>query len=332
MPLKTIDTLHCNDGHWTLRVISLQFLCCPLFWHFDQDPQKWLILATKKVNMRSKKKFFPRIHIQIGQNLPLWPHLYSTPAYSGFPPCSLWPSLLISGKSYCDFLGTPPPLELFFENSSVLAGFPQNFFYEHRSTVVKRYFYQNLVMWQYFKKLWIFKLAQSIQFGGAFEHWVWRSEYYSQRCIDIASNRLTSRLVNQKSRFLGPGSAQARKKVNIDPDLIQKEDDGTFSVPSETKADVSYSVDMELRICSCQHGRLKGPCKHRKLVAITQNIPSFDLIPESSPQMRQMWMYLGTGEETRKRANRDMWENSPQKPLLTTRKCFFGHCYVQKAR
>ena len=124
------------------------------------------------------------------------------------------------------------------------------------------------------------------------------SEYYSQRCIDIASNRLTSRLVNQKSRFLGPGSALARKKVNIDTDLIQKEDDGTFSVPSETKADVSYSVDMELRICSCPHGRLKGPCKHRKLVAITQNIPSFDLIPESSPEMRQVWMYLGTGKET----------------------------------
>ena len=124
------------------------------------------------------------------------------------------------------------------------------------------------------------------------------SEYYSQRCIDIASNRLTSRLVNQKSRFLGPGSALARKKVNIDVNLIQKEDDGTFSVPSETKADVSYSVDMEPRICSCPHGRLKGPCKHRKLVSITQNIPSFDLIPESSPQMRQMWMYLGTGEET----------------------------------
>ena len=124
------------------------------------------------------------------------------------------------------------------------------------------------------------------------------SEYYSQRCIDVASNRLTSRLVNQKSRFLGPGSAQARKQVNIDVDLIQKEDDGTFSVPSETKADVSYSVDMELRICSCPHGRLKGPCKHRKIVSITQNIPSFDLIPESSPQMRQMWMYVGTGEET----------------------------------
>ena len=26
------------------------------------------------------------------------------------------------------------------------------------------------------------------------------------------------------------------------------------------------------------------------------------------------------------------WENSPQKPLLATRKWFFGHCYVQNVR
>ena len=82
------------------------------------------------------------------------------------------------------------------------------------------------------------------------------SEYDRQRCIDLASNRLTSRLVNQRSRFLGPGSAVARKKVTIDPELIKLEGDGSFTVPSETKADVSYSVDMELRICSCPHGRL----------------------------------------------------------------------------
>ena len=55
---------------------------------------------------------------------------------------------------------------------------------------------------------------------------------------------------------------------------------------------------MELRICSCPHGRLKGPCKHRMLVSLTQNLPSFDLIPESSAEMRQMWMFLGTGEHT----------------------------------
>ena len=42
--------------------------------------------------------------------------------------------------------------------------------------------------------------------------------------------------------------------INLNPEVIKLEDDGTFSVPSGTKRDVS----MELRICSCPQGRLKG--------------------------------------------------------------------------
>ena len=38
------------------------------------------------------------------------------------------------------------------------------------------------------------------------------SSYYSQRCIDVASSTLTSRLVNQNSRFLN------RRTIAIDPD------------------------------------------------------------------------------------------------------------------
>ena len=118
------------------------------------------------------------------------------------------------------------------------------------------------------------------------------SSYYSQRCIDVASNTLTSRLVNQNSRFLN------RRTIAIDPDKIRREADGTFTVPSETKEDVEYSVDMDLRICSCPNGILKGPCKHRKVVATSQNVLSFDIIPESSPEMRSIWMELGTGRKT----------------------------------
>ena len=64
------------------------------------------------------------------------------------------------------------------------------------------------------------------------------SSYYSQRCVDVASNTLSSRLVNQNSRFLN------RRAVAIDPDKIRRESDGTFTVPSETKEDVEYSVDL----------------------------------------------------------------------------------------
>ena len=55
---------------------------------------------------------------------------------------------------------------------------------------------------------------------------------------------------------------------------------------------------MELRICSCPDGVLRGPCKHRKLVAQSQNMLSWDIVPEASPEMRALWMELGTGKKT----------------------------------
>ena len=43
-------------------------------------------------------------------------------------------------------------------------------------------------------------------------------------------------------------------------------DDYTNHVPSETKKDVFYTVNMELRLCDCYMGQLKGPCKHKSIV------------------------------------------------------------------
>ena len=108
----------------------------------------------------------------------------------------------------------------------------------------------------------------------------------------MANNTLNSRLKNQNSRFLS-------RKINIDETEIIKEDDGTFTVPSETKTDVSYLVDLELRICTCHQGRNKVPCKHKNIVITTQDLPSFDIVPETIPEMRTMWMYLGTGKKVR---------------------------------
>ena len=81
------------------------------------------------------------------------------------------------------------------------------------------------------------------------------SQYHARRCIDMANNVLTSRLKNQKSRYLA-------KKSFIDPSKIVRIDDSSFSVPSETVKDVFYTVNIDLRLCDCYMGQLKGPCKH----------------------------------------------------------------------
>ena len=84
------------------------------------------------------------------------------------------------------------------------------------------------------------------------------SQYHARRCIDMGNNLLTRRLNNQKSRYLA-------KKCSIDPSKIVRIDSSTFLVPSETKKEVLYEVNMDLRLCECYMGQLKGPCKHKSI-------------------------------------------------------------------
>ena len=87
------------------------------------------------------------------------------------------------------------------------------------------------------------------------------------------------------------------EQSKIDPSTILLNTDGTFLVPSETKKDIMYLVDMKERYCSCHKGKLKGPCKHKKLVSEHFEIECFDVIPSKNPRMRQAFMYLGTGRK-----------------------------------
>ena len=114
------------------------------------------------------------------------------------------------------------------------------------------------------------------------------SEGYSMRCVDAANQTLHQRLKNQNSQYL-------IKKTKIDPKLIKQVDKESFEVPSETKTDIVYHVNLRLRLCTCPKGQLKGPCKHKSLVSSTFELPNYDAVPES-PEMRASFMYLGTGK------------------------------------
>ena len=68
------------------------------------------------------------------------------------------------------------------------------------------------------------------------------SEGYAMRCVDAANGSLNQRLKNQKSKY-------QIKKTEIDPSKIIQVDESTYEVPSETKSDVRYQVDLNLRLC-----------------------------------------------------------------------------------
>ena len=107
------------------------------------------------------------------------------------------------------------------------------------------------------------------------------SVYYVQRCIDIGNNRV-SQIRNQNSRYLS-------KKCNIDPTKIVALDGdvpNSYLVPSERIEGEMYEVNMDLGLCECSSGMLRGSCKHNQIVATHFNLISSDLIPEQDPRVR----------------------------------------------
>ena len=109
--------------HTDFLWMHYDFLSSPPFWHFSsiltfgQTPQKWPILAPKKVNVRPAEKshspnpywygLFAKNRVQIGQIWLLWPHLYFTPAYRGSPPCTLFQHPDNREIGYSNVLGAP---------------------------------------------------------------------------------------------------------------------------------------------------------------------------------------------------------------------------------
>ena len=71
--------------------------------------------------------------------------------------------------------------------------------------------------------------------------------------------------------YVIPIPGEARRKININPEMVEFEEDGTFSVPSETKRDVFYSVSITNLVWNCAHVLhvlkecLKGPANIAQL-------------------------------------------------------------------
>ena len=117
------------------------------------------------------------------------------------------------------------------------------------------------------------------------------SVFYQDKCVDCGNNVLEACKRNCRSKYV------AKRTPNIDPELIVKVGHSSYLVPSETQPDVNYLVDMDIRHCSCPAGVLLGPCKHKQIGSVSQNVQSFDVLPTTNPHMRQLFMELGTGIE-----------------------------------
>ena len=133
-----------------------------------------------------------------------------------------------------------------------------------------------------FKRLKAFNLVQLTDFL------VTRLEqYYSRRLANIANNR-TDEL--RHTRYFPKDSDIALANVwQVSPDIV--------SVPSATTADVSYSVNTSLWVCSCPAGNGGAPCKHQWAAANKYSIDCFNFLPITSPALRKLYHYIACGRD-----------------------------------
>ena len=113
---------------------------------------------------------------------------------------------------------------------------------------------------------------------------------FINRCIDVGNNR-TSQFQYQKSRYVA-------KHFNIDAEkiIVLDPDQNTYLVPSESINGKFYEVNMDLGLCECPQGMLKGPCKHKHVLAEKCQVISADVIPNHNPHVRAFYRSLATGE------------------------------------
>ena len=71
----------------------------------------------------------------------------------------------------------------------------------------------------------------------------------------------------------------------------------SYLVPSGRIEGEIYEVNMDLGLCECSSGMLRGPCKHKRIVATHFNLISSGLLPEQGPRVGDFYHYLPTGKQ-----------------------------------
>lgn len=70
-----------------------------------------------------------------------------------------------------------------------------------------------------------------------------------------------------------------------------------FYVKSQTNTAVTYTVDMQIGICTCFEGQTGGPCKHQEAIVKYHQVPSSNF-PPSTPAEKALFWKKATGRES----------------------------------
>jgi hypothetical protein len=112
--------------------------------------------------------------------------------------------------------------------------------------------------------------------------------FYVRRLLGIAHKHPGNLRIAK--RFLCPGWE------SVNANAIQKTDvENEFLVPSASNSSF-YTVNSEIRICTCLVGISGAPCKHQGAVAMKFHIAIFNFIPLLTPDDHMIYSYIALGK------------------------------------
>ena len=107
--------------------------------------------------------------------------------------------------------------------------------------------------------------------------------YYVRRILDVANNRVSD-----------PRSRYVMEAADVDKQQVHKVGRTVYTVPSASVAGATYTVDMDVGLCTCLVGRTGCGCKHQAAVAHMYKLATTNQTPQFSPHLRRLLYCVAT--------------------------------------
>ncbi|PKY59630.1 hypothetical protein RhiirA4_482542 [Rhizophagus irregularis] len=119
--------------------------------------------------------------------------------------------------------------------------------------------------------------------------------FYVHRLLNFAHKHSGTYRVTK--RFLCPGWE------SVDKDNIKKSNvENEYSVVSTRNDNLTYTVNIEIRICSCPVGINGAPCKHQGAVSAKFHITTLNFLPSLTSEDRMLYAYIALGYTAKDRS------------------------------
>ena len=110
-------------------------------------------------------------------------------------------------------------------------------------------------------------------------------DFIVTRILDVANNRVSD-----------PRSRYVMEVADVDKQQVHKVGRTVYTQPCASVAGATYTVDMDVGLCTCPVGRTGCGCKHQAAEAHMYKLTTTNQMPQFSPHMRRLLYCVATGK------------------------------------